>query len=726
MNQDEMDIALSERRKKPRKGGNEAVDAADEQVDAIVEEVRDAVAPAAPEEAAQAVEEPEAAKPEQFDVANEFRLQGYDLVRQKAQRVDAKVADAKLNDFMEVRRGNKWGRIVNIEEAVDERGRPALRITVEYPDGKQYTYKPYQKDMTLDGLYRVPGIDEPDNIAPEAQQKVQERVAPQVPQVLSGGDRAVPVPRMEVEPIEEVAEEQKQEIERLAKDREVLFKQLEKEVRALGPQNREPDFTKQRFIKAMQALRKAMKNNDKLLIAYERENALRRAERLKGRGAQDLDGVIDLLNKLEPYGDRNGARGAGRLPAPRRAEFNGPPLEEFDPLAVRDQRIAEGVNKVELDDFWKNKILNNNNLDDLAARGIDVRKYKAQIRDFLEANEPRPLAELDEAARFALEALVNRELVNPNKSQEEKNAMRNIVELAEALHNERNVFEPDDGTRLDARGALLLELSLSDVENALNNNGVLVDKNGNNLGFIVRKSSSEGRAGGGRAGSNRTFFVFDQTTGKIYIYKKDTSAENVKAELLALEVARGLGMRGVYPAEAHPKIDNVIVMGFAGQNMRLEKQKVAGEVVGGGDAVVDRAPAIQGLKMMILDAIMHNNDRHLGNWNIGYQNQRGLDLANQEMFPLMLDNGLAAAIVKSEPENLNGVKFLRNGVRNGDFHRAMIDRLGQKAFYEGVQLSIQQAIQVLRQQYPVGSNPDMDKLIQRAEEIRDADIGDWR
>jgi hypothetical protein len=61
MNPEEKAQAVIERNKKPRKGGNEAIDAADAEVEKIASEVEEAVAPSAP---AQAVEAPAVAEPE--------------------------------------------------------------------------------------------------------------------------------------------------------------------------------------------------------------------------------------------------------------------------------------------------------------------------------------------------------------------------------------------------------------------------------------------------------------------------------------------------------------------------------------------------------------------------------------------------------------------------------------------------------------------------------------
>jgi hypothetical protein len=711
MNKEELDMAIAERNKKPRKGGNAEVDAADAEVDEVVQDINNAVAPAQPvvpeAPAAEAPAEPE------VDVAQQFQLLGNMFVEGQAKPMDKlKVADLQLNDFIEVRNGGRFGRVIELRPEADAKGRDGIAIKVEFNNGNQYEYKAYRKELELNGVRRIDGAQAP-----------QQPAAPQAPEApKTTGDRVAPVARMapvDFEPKPETGVTEK------LRDQAKAKRDLAAFVREIGPQNK-ADYRTAHFIKAVQGLQRHIKAGDDYRAALELDAAKRRARRYFD--GEKLERYEQLFTQFEVLVDKDKAQNKFR---PQRAEFAGAPLEEFDPIAVRDKRIQDGENKAAMDDFWQNQILRDDYLDDLARERIDVRKYKDDIRKFF-AGDAKPLAELDDRARFALEALVNRQIAKPSKTAEEKANMKNMVELAAALHAERHAYEPDDGPNLDARGAMLLDFDIADIQKAHRGDGFLRGKNGENLGFFVKKTGTdgEGHRGGGRQSQNETFFVYDQTTGKVYIYKKDTDKRNVDSEMAALEVARALGMHGVYPAERHPKLDNVVVMGYAGQNVKMRAvPNLFGEEIRNAERVVRESPVKQLFDLMILDAAMHNNDRHGANWLVGKADERGMVLENQKYLPLVIDNGLAGVLVPGERSRQTPVEYIKNRdayeVRNADVHAELLRNLGPKAFYEMMQISTQQALQELRRKYPVGTNPDIDTLIKRIEMLKNADLSDW-
>ena len=139
MNQNEMDMALAERRKKPRKGGNEAVDAADDAVEEVVAEVKaatggEAAAPEAPE----AAPEPEApAAGDAFD-----RLDDKENVAKQLDEMAAKLPKFRNN---RAERNARWARRRIDEAAAEFRRRPldkaadweirdAIRYATRIPD----------------------------------------------------------------------------------------------------------------------------------------------------------------------------------------------------------------------------------------------------------------------------------------------------------------------------------------------------------------------------------------------------------------------------------------------------------------------------------------------------------------------------------------------------------------------------------------------------------------
>jgi hypothetical protein len=214
----------------------------------------------------------------------------------------------------------------------------------------------------------------------------------------------------------------------------------------------------------------------------------------------------------------------------------------------------------------------------------------------------------------------------------------------------------------------------------------------------------------------------------------DTDKENVDAELAAVEVARALGMHGVYPAERNAKQDNVIILGQAGQNLKLKalpknfNQRVEGFAA---RDLVENGNVNQLFNMMVLDAVIHNNDRHGQNFMIAKPENAGEDLKELRDMVLIVDNGLGQVIATKEGRHTreNGaVEYITRGPganRASALYNVMLNALGPKAVYEMMQISTQQGIQALRRDYPVGSNPNIDKLVDRLEELQNADIAIW-
>jgi DNA polymerase III epsilon subunit-like protein len=711
MNQDEMDIALAERRKKPRKGGNEEVDAADDEVDAIVEDVKDVVAPQAVAPEAPAVEAPAAEEapapevpvaPAVSEPKGDFKLLGDEFVRRNGVLVNgAKVSDVKVGDFVQTLRGN-FGRVVAVDRVGDR-----IQITVEYPNGKQYQYKPYRANGPISGLYRV-GDAEGAPAAP---------AAPELPAELivdEPGDRNIPVPR--ISPAMTPAAEDPQ----IAIDEAAALKDLAALKRELGPQNAQVSYSKQRFVKHIQDALRAYKRGDLRMAKYYLDKAKNRLGAYDAAQNAEFKERLDKMDILVRNADQQESKGP-------EVPVNGMPLEEFDPLAVADKRIADNENVApEMDDFWKNKLISDAALDQLAVENLDIRRYKDEIQAFFNG-PPRPMAALNERARFALQAAVQRQIVKANKDAADKANIKNLLALNKALHDERLAFEPNDGSKLDARGALLLEFSPDEIGFAVRNGGRLV-RNGQDMGFIVKNTNM----GGGRQGTNKTFRVIDLQTGKVYYYKIDTDKENVDAELAALDLARALGLHGVYPAERHPTKDNVVIMGQAGQNLKLKKgaDVYAKENVP-AKALVVGGPIQQVFDMMVLDAVIHNNDRHGQNFLVAKHQNAGENLPDLGVMPLIIDNGLGQIIAKREDRHgraASPMDFIlgRSGNnRAREIHNRILDAMGPKAFYEMMQISTQQAIQALRRQYPAGANVDMDALVDRLEELRDADLSVW-
>jgi hypothetical protein len=174
MNQEEMDIALAERRKKPRKNANEALDAADAEVEEIAQDVRNVSEGIVPEPA----EGQEAQKP-----AYEQNIEWF---KANAQPVPMRAGDVKVGDFIPTRGDKNIGRVVQIAD-LDR----AVRIEVEFPGGKRWPYNPMDKNFELQNIYRLDNaegpatsqVPAPQAPAQEAAPAVAEAEGPEVPQL---------------------------------------------------------------------------------------------------------------------------------------------------------------------------------------------------------------------------------------------------------------------------------------------------------------------------------------------------------------------------------------------------------------------------------------------------------------------------------------------------------------------------------------------------------------
>lgn len=174
MNEEEMKIALEERRKKPRKGGAEAVDAADAEVKEVVDDVKnvaDGVVEAPAEDGGE-VEKP----------AFEHNI---DWFKANVQPQPLEAGLVKVGDFLPTKGDRNIGRVINVED-LDR----AVRIEVEYPDGRRWTYNPMAKGFTLGNVYRLGEGEAP---APKAEAPEAEAPKVEAPEAPAAGDPFVDV-----------------------------------------------------------------------------------------------------------------------------------------------------------------------------------------------------------------------------------------------------------------------------------------------------------------------------------------------------------------------------------------------------------------------------------------------------------------------------------------------------------------------------------------------------
>ena len=183
MNKEEMDMALAERRKKPRKGGNEAVDNADAEVEEVVQDVKNVADGVVPS--------PQEGQP----VAKPSFVHDINWFKENVQPQALLAGEVKVGDFLPTRGDKNIGRVIAIED-LDR----AVRIKVEYPNGRQWDYNPIAKGFELPNVYRLDGAERPESPETPEAPAAQAPESPESPQ-------APEAPAAEAPAVEEAAPE---------------------------------------------------------------------------------------------------------------------------------------------------------------------------------------------------------------------------------------------------------------------------------------------------------------------------------------------------------------------------------------------------------------------------------------------------------------------------------------------------------------------------------------
>ena len=441
----------------------------------------------------------------------------------------------------------------------------------------------------------------------------------------------------------------------------------------------------------------------------EAKDYLQKAKRYLPNNDSEIDQLIDILNGNDPN-----AALAGRWP------YNGAPNNGVDVKAVAAQRIKDGANPLALNDFWREKISSGELFQEVQLkRGVDLSPYADELKAFFSDESPKPMAQLSEGARNALNLIASDALVSRNKIDNEAD-IQDIAKIAKAVQDERLAYEPN-ATSL-GNAAFLVDVSLSQMEDAANGDGKLII-NGKDTGFKVRESG----LGGGADGENVTYFVTDTSTGRKYIYKKDSSRESIDSEIATGHALRALGALGVSWVERNNTADNILVGTFAGENMNLQDApKNAGQAVGEYDLVNEGIPQ-QNLAFAVIDALILNGDRHGQNYMAAKDNKanRGNADVNQ-WIPFMIDNGIGRLWVDyNGMDDRPAFDFIKKGKGKSSVPRDFVKKVGYKAFYEMLQISGQQAIQEMRRNMPPGVDIEVNQLIARLEELLAHPPEDW-
>jgi len=629
------------------------------------------------------VEKENVALPSEKEVEDKFMKEGGQYVRDNGVKVSVKVKDLKIGDFVITRNGN-IGRIIELTPVGNR-----VQVKVQYRGGAQYTYKPWKADAQIDGIYRVPSKENP---------------------VPSGGSGRTVVPKPTAPtptPTPTPSPAGAPNFVKAAQELGFVKKRLPKIKDVYGG-------TEADGIRAVNAAYKALKDNDKDLFERQIDRAIRR---LSGRAGGKYTDIVNDLERIKSEVD-----GIPAIPRPAMPvkDWKGP--KDLDPVQVAEGRKNNNENPAELSPFWQNVIVKDANFwAALERKGIRGEAEKEEIRAFFSDGQPKPLAALSPRARVLLAAAIG-EKIKGQKSSDEAREIKNLIDLNFKLMEERLAYEPNQ--KEIGIGGLLADLDIKQLEKVAPRKGITGALDFAGRKWIVMRI---GDSGGGRRGDNQIYKIVDEESGQAFFYKQDEGKEQVDSEMAGAAFLRAFGVLGAYPAIRHKSNNRVVITGEAGTNLALAKApKQAHELYGGASPFLEKGQVHQILGMVMVDALIHNEDRHMNNWQGARDDNKNVEVGDEgKVLALIFDQGLGK--VWDNPGNAaSPYDFIMKNKGRNPLPGLLKNEVGPEAFYEMIQRGGQQALQALRREYPVGTAPEIDILVKRLEELMAKDAQDWR
>jgi hypothetical protein len=399
--------------------------------------------------------------------------------------------------------------------------------------------------------------------------------------------------------------------------------------------------------------------------------------------------------------------------------FAGVNLEEVDPIELAEQRVAAKENPFKASPDLQAEFAN----EDLYKNEPFLSPFKDQLQAFFNGDE-NPLAALDMRARQALSQKVAQKLKSGEQRTTEQT--KELVALAMALHNERDIYQPQRND-VGPAGLRLLGFDPKEImEAARGTKGdVELKVNGNATGF-------KGKRLGGGINGDYTFIFTDIATGQQFILKKERSEREARAEYEAARIAQALGIGGRIMTELFPGKPSYLIQTMAGDAVRVDAKPGDFHAVGGRMGnIEDRANMVDLVATALLDAVINNTDRHGGNFLAAEADKVGVQgNGHEDVYLLPIDHGFAALLnggatggLVSAPDFIFGGQGRTLGSINKDLAR----KLGGEAYKELADMSIQQAIQYLERVNGGELRPDMlAKVIKRLEDLRGIDVDQWK
>jgi DNA polymerase III epsilon subunit-like protein len=409
---------------------------------------------------------------------------------------------------------------------------------------------------------------------------------------------------------------------------------------------------------------------------------------------------------------------ARRLVARPLQPFAGINLEEVDPIALAEERVAAKENP-----FKASPALQAEFADDEIYKEPFLSPFKDQLKEFFNGEE-NALAQLDIRARQALIQKIAAKLKSGEQLTPEQ--VKEYAALAMALHNERDVYQPQRAD-VGPAGMRLLQFNPNDIEKAIrNSNGGELKINGQGIGFTGKTQ------GGGAANAGQTYRVTDIATGQQFIFKGEGSKSQARAEYETARLAAALGIGGRVHTELFAQDPRFLIQTMAGDTLRLDTVPDQYTQVGGrmGD-VAARANMIDLIAVALMDAVINNTDRHGGNFLAAEADKVGvMGNGHEDIFLLPIDHGYAAALNDGRTSGLKDAKeFIAQGMGRTvwGLNKELIGKLGAATYKELADMTIQQALQYLKRINGGEIRPDkLQMIIERLEELRGITENEWQ
>jgi hypothetical protein len=396
-------------------------------------------------------------------------------------------------------------------------------------------------------------------------------------------------------------------------------------------------------------------------------------------------------------------------------------LEEVDPIALAEERVAKKDNPYKASDKVKNYFADDANYDAFMV------PFKEQIKDFFNGDE-NAFAQIDVRARQALAQKVAQMLKNPpaNRTAEDLEFSKEIAKVAYGLHQERDFYQPQRESLGAAERLMLMDPAkvLSAFQKyADKDEDVVID--GQPSGFKAKSISM---------GVNRAdnFIITDIATGQKFIFKKEATKNTARAEYEAAQIAQAVGIGGRVYIELHPQDSRYMVQTFAGDAVRAIGNATVYDGAGINDKdLVARGNIVDLIGMGILDAIISNVDRHEQNFMVIDADALGVDSNGYEdLYVIPIDHGYAYILNSGD----RGGKYAPSdyygrgaGNTGGRIQRALANTMGATAYKELFDMSIQQVYQTLMRNNGANFDPATFKVIMsRIEALRGIDNTEWR